>query len=190
LRPRARRGSSHARSGPEDQKKRGLRGTSRAKTSAESTVSVFGFVLASQFFCRFVRVLVSGSGLLGRQNRRTQNRRTTVGKRLFVGNLSYQTTEADLRDLFGQSGTVAEAKVVMDRDTGRPRGFAFVEMSTDAEAQEAMSQLDGREFGGRTLKVNEAQERSGGGGGGGRGGGFGGGGGGGGGGRGGGRGRW
>ena len=106
-----------------------------------------------------------------------------MGKRLYVGNLSYGTNETDLRDLFAQLGNVAEVKVVMDRETGRPRGFAFVEMSTDAEAQEAISQLNGRELDGRTLKINEAQERTGGGGGGGGGRGGGGGGGG-------GRGRW
>jgi cold-inducible RNA-binding protein len=97
-----------------------------------------------------------------------------MGKRLYVGNLSWDTTEADLRDAFATAGNVQEVKLVMDRDTGRPRGFAFVEMSTDGEAQNAVSQLHGRELGGRTLKVNEAQERTGGGGGGG--GGFGGGG--------------
>jgi RNA recognition motif-containing protein len=90
-----------------------------------------------------------------------------MSKRLYVGNLSYGTTEVDLRELFGQSGTVTDAKVVMDRETGRPRGFAFVEMSTDAEANNAIAALDGRELDGRTLKVNEAQERTGGGGGGG-----------------------
>jgi RNA recognition motif-containing protein len=105
-----------------------------------------------------------------------------------VGNLSYNTTELELREAFGQYGTVADAKVVMDRETGRPRGFAFVEMSTEQEAKEAIAQLGGRELGGRALTVNEAQERSGGGGGGrGGGGGYGRGGGGGGGG---GRGRW
>jgi cold-inducible RNA-binding protein len=117
-----------------------------------------------------------------------------MGRRLYVGNLSYGTTEMGLRELFGTLGTVADAKVVMDRETGRPRGFAFVEMSSDQEAQQAIEQLNGREVDGRAINVNEAQERSGGGGGGGRGGGFGGGGGGGGGGRGGGggggRGRW
>lgn len=125
-----------------------------------------------------------------------------MGRRLYVGNLSYDTNELGLKDVFGQAGTVTEAKVVMDRETGRPRGFAFVEMSTDAEAQAAIQQLDGRELDGRPLKVSEAQERTGGGGGGGRsfgggggggGGGYGGGGGGGGGrggGGGGGRGRW
>ena len=112
-----------------------------------------------------------------------------MGKRLYVGNLSYNTTEISLRDAFGQVGTVADAKIVMDRDTGRPRGFGFVEMGTDEEAQNAIQQLNGRELDGRAINVNEAQERSGGGGGGGRGGGGGGRGGGGGGG-GGGRGRW
>src|SRR5450432_1554160 len=114
-----------------------------------------------------------------------------MGKRLFVGNLSYDTTEMALRDLFGQTGTVSEAKVVMDRETGRPRGFAFVEMSTDQEAANAIEQLNGRDVDGRAINVNEAQERTGGGGGRGGGGGGGGGyGGGGGGGCGGGRGRW
>jgi RNA recognition motif-containing protein len=112
-----------------------------------------------------------------------------MGKRLYVGNLSYDTNELTLKDAFGQAGTVTEAKVVMDRETGRPRGFAFVEMASDAEAQAAIQQLDGRELDGRPIKVSEAQERSGGGGGGGRGG-YGGGGGGGRGGGGGGRGRW
>jgi RNA recognition motif-containing protein len=87
-----------------------------------------------------------------------------MGRRLYVGNLSYDTTELELRETFGKFGTVADAKVVMDRDTGRPRGFAFVEMSADQEAQEAIAQLNGRELGGRALNVNEAQERSGGGG--------------------------
>ena len=106
-----------------------------------------------------------------------------MGRRLYVGNLSYDTTELELRDVFGKFGTVADAKVVMDCETGRPRGFAFVEMSSDQEAQKAIAELNGRELGGRALNVNEAQERSGGGGGGGgRGGGGGGGGGG--------RGRW
>jgi cold-inducible RNA-binding protein len=103
-----------------------------------------------------------------------------MGRRLYVGNLSYDTTELELRETFGKFGTVADAKVVTDRDTGRPRGFAFVEMSSDQEAQEAIGQLNGRELGGRALNVNEAQERSGGGGGGRSGGGGGGGG----------RGRW
>jgi cold-inducible RNA-binding protein len=93
-----------------------------------------------------------------------------MGKRLYVGNLSYNTTENDLRDLFGQSGTVTDAKVMIDRETGRARGFAFVEMASDAEANQAIAALNGRDLDGRTLKVNEAQERSGGGGGGGRGG--------------------
>jgi cold-inducible RNA-binding protein len=109
-----------------------------------------------------------------------------MGRRLYVGNLSYDTTEMGLRELFGQMGTVADAKVVMDRETGRPRGFAFVEMSSDQEAQKAIEQLNGRDVDGRAINVNEAQERTGGrtgggGGGGGRGGGGGGGGG---------RGRW
>jgi len=103
-----------------------------------------------------------------------------MGRRLYVGNLSFNSTELTLRDAFGQVGTVTDVKMVMDRETGRPRGFAFVEMSSDQEAQAAIEQLNARELDGRAIKVNEAQERSGGGGGGGRGGGGGGGG----------RGRW
>ncbi|MDZ4695654.1 MAG: RNA-binding protein, partial [Deltaproteobacteria bacterium] len=90
-----------------------------------------------------------------------------MGKRLFVGNLSFNVNETELRDLFAQSGTVAECKLVTDRDTGRPRGFGFVEMSSDAEATAAIDALNGRDYQGRTLNVNEAQERTGGGGGGG-----------------------
>jgi cold-inducible RNA-binding protein len=93
-------------------------------------------------------------------------RRITMGKRLYVGNLSYSTTEADLRDAFAAAGEVAEVKVVLDRDTGRPRGFAFVEMATEAAAQSAMETLNGKDLQGRTIAVSEARERSGGGGGG------------------------
>ena len=88
-----------------------------------------------------------------------------MSKRLYVGNLSYSTTELELREVFERSGSVTDVKVMMDRETGRPRGFAFVEMSTDAEARDAIAQLNGSELGGRTLKINEAQERESGGGG-------------------------
>ena len=87
-----------------------------------------------------------------------------MGKRLYVGNLSFDTTEADLREHFGRSGTVSEVKVMTDRDSGRPRGFAFVEMGTDAEANKAITQLGGQALAGRTLKVSQAQERESGGG--------------------------
>jgi len=95
-----------------------------------------------------------------------------MGKRMYVGNLSYGTTELDLRDLFGQDGSVAEVKVVTDRETGRPRGFAFVEMSSEEEMRNAISQINGTELGGRTVKVTEAEERQDRGGGGGGGGGY------------------
>jgi RNA recognition motif-containing protein len=88
-------------------------------------------------------------------------------KKIYVGNLSYNATEDELREVFGQHGTVTSVSLVNDRETGRPRGFAFVEMSDGAE--KAIAALDGKEVGGRTLKVNEARPReSGGGGGGGR----------------------
>jgi RNA recognition motif-containing protein len=103
-----------------------------------------------------------------------------MGTRLYVGNLSYNVTEPELKDVFGENGrNVKEVKVVLDRDTGRPRGFAFVEMTTDAEAAQAIETLNGREIQGRPINVSEARERAprGGGGGGGYGGGGGGGGG-------------
>jgi RNA recognition motif-containing protein len=82
-----------------------------------------------------------------------------MGARLFVGNLTFTTTEDDLRNLFGPAGTIVDVKVVTDRETGRSRGFAFVEMNSAAEATEAIAQLNGRDFEGRTIKVNEAEER-------------------------------
>ncbi|MBI4509842.1 MAG: RNA-binding protein [Deltaproteobacteria bacterium] len=100
-----------------------------------------------------------------------------MGTRLYVGNLSFGTTENALRAAFEQDGrSVVEVKVVTDRDTGQPRGFAFVEMSSPADAESAISSLDGHMLDGRTLKVNMAQERPAGGGRGGFGGGGGGGG--------------
>jgi RNA recognition motif-containing protein len=82
-----------------------------------------------------------------------------MSTRLFVGNLSFDTNELELRDLFGQLGGVVEAKVVTDRETGRSRGFAFVEMTNAEEANKAISELNGRELAGRTLKVNQAESR-------------------------------
>lgn len=107
---------------------------------------------------------------------------------LYVGNLPYTTTDEDLREAFSAFGTVSSASVIMDRETGRSRGFGFVEMPEDEEARAALQGLAGQDFQGRPLTVNEARPRAerGGGGGGGRGG-YGGGGGGG---RGGGRGGW
>src|SRR5688500_6330498 len=105
-----------------------------------------------------------------------------MGTKLFVGNLSFEATENDLQDLFAQAGSVSSVNIMQDRATGRARGFGFVEMASDADAQNAISMVNGEDFKGRALTVDEArprEERSGGGGGGGyRGGGGGGGGGG------------
>ena len=91
-----------------------------------------------------------------------------TGSRLYVGNLAHATTESDLRAAFEQDGRkVVEVKLITDRDTGQPRGFGFVEMSSPADAEAAIAALDGRPLDGRTIKVNIAQERTGGGGGGG-----------------------
>jgi RNA recognition motif-containing protein len=106
-------------------------------------------------------------------------RSIAVGKKLYVGNLTFQVTSADLEQLFSQFGSVQSAQVASDRETGRSRGFGFVEMSTDAEAQEAIRALNDQDHNGRRLTVNEAkprEPRSGGGGYGGGGGGGGGGG--------------
>ncbi len=79
--------------------------------------------------------------------------------RLYVGSLSYQTTEQELADLFGQVGEVVSATVITDRDSGRSKGFGFVEMSNDDEARKAIDQLNGATLGGRTIVVNEAREK-------------------------------
>jgi len=81
-------------------------------------------------------------------------------KNLFVGNLNFQTTESDLRALFEPFGQIIRIHVAMDRETGRPRGFAFVEMTNDDEAKKAITALDGKELGGRNVKVNEARPKA------------------------------
>jgi len=93
-----------------------------------------------------------------------------MGKKLYVGNLSYDTTEADLTSMFEQHGRVSSVQVIMDRDTGRSKGFAFVEMSSDQEAQAAIQAFNGQMTNGRALTVNEARPKTEGGGRGGRGG--------------------
>lgn len=88
-----------------------------------------------------------------------------MGNKLYVGNLAYSVTEDSLNTLFGQHGTVSSCRLITDRDTGRSKGFGFVEMSTSEEAQQAVQALSGSEFDGRALTVNEArprEERSGG----------------------------
>ena len=82
-----------------------------------------------------------------------------MSTKLYVGNLAFETTSADLQELFAQAGTVKSASVVEDRDTGRSRGFAFVEMSTNAEAAAAIDQFNGKDLAGRPLTVNEAKPR-------------------------------
>lgn len=80
-----------------------------------------------------------------------------MAKKLYVGSLSYDTTEDSLRNLFAQAGTVESATVIMDRMSGRSKGFGFVEMSSDAEAQKAIEMFNGKELDGRTITVNEAR---------------------------------
>ena len=82
-----------------------------------------------------------------------------MAKNVYVGNMSYDTTESRLRELFEAHGEVTSVNIITDRDTGRPRGFAFVEMATDEAAAAAIAALDGQDVDGRTLKVNEARPR-------------------------------
>jgi cold-inducible RNA-binding protein len=82
-----------------------------------------------------------------------------MSNKLFVGNLSFETTENDLQDAFGAHGTVTETNLLMDRETGRPRGFGFITMSSAEEAQKAIDALNGKEIGGRALTVNVAKPR-------------------------------
>ena len=98
----------------------------------------------------------------------TGERYICMSTKLYVGNLAFGTTSEQLQEIFAQAGTVQSASVVEDRETGRSRGFAFVEMSTNAEAAAAIDQFNGKEVGGRALKVNEAKPRENRGGGGGR----------------------
>lgn len=99
-------------------------------------------------------------------------RNCELSKKLYVGNLPFSATEDELRSLFESHGSVGSVNVITDRETGRSRGFAFVEMDDAGAAEAAMRALDGQDMGGRSLRVNEAQDRRGGGGGGGGGGGF------------------
>jgi RNA recognition motif-containing protein len=93
-----------------------------------------------------------------------------MGKKLYVGNLTYGVTDSQLEQMFAPHGTVQSAQVIMDRDTGRSKGFGFVEMGSDQEAQAALAAMNGKEVDGRALTVNEAKPREDRGGGGGRGG--------------------
>jgi RNA recognition motif-containing protein len=93
-----------------------------------------------------------------------------MGRKLYVGNLAYSTTDASLREAFSASGTVESVNVITDRDTGQSKGFAFVEMASDSEAQSAIQALNGATVDGRQIKVNEARPKAPGGGGGGGGG--------------------
>ncbi len=90
-----------------------------------------------------------------------------LSKKLYVGNLSFSTTEDEIRGVFERHGSVDSVNVITDRETGRPRGFAFVEMGEESAASDAIRALDGTDLGGRNIKVNEAQDRQRGGGGGG-----------------------
>jgi RNA recognition motif-containing protein len=91
--------------------------------------------------------------------RRKLSKEIEVARKLYVGNLSFQITDSKLQEMFGAFGTVETAQVVMDRDTGRSKGFGFVEMATDQEAQAAITGLNGKEADGRALTVNEARPK-------------------------------
>jgi len=99
--------------------------------------------------------------LSGRQTGSDREGKRLVSVNIYVGNLPFSVTNAELEDLFGEHGTVSSAQVIMDRETGRARGFGFVEMEGADAARAAIEALDGAEVGGRRLKVNEARERQG-----------------------------
>ncbi len=82
-----------------------------------------------------------------------------MAKKLYVGNLSYETTEDGLKNMFSEFGTVASAKIIFDRDSGKSKGFGFIEMSSEEEANKAIAGTNGREFEGRQLRVNEAMDK-------------------------------
>ena len=83
-----------------------------------------------------------------------------MSKKIYVGNLPFSSTEADLKEAFGRHGGVESVNIITDRDTGRPRGFAFVEMEDANAAEDAIRALDGTDFGGRNIRVNEAQDKN------------------------------
>ncbi len=83
-----------------------------------------------------------------------------MGRKIYVGNLAFSATENSINDLFSQHGTVDSCQLIIDRETGRSKGFGFVEMSTDEEAQNAITSLNGQEVDGRSLKVNEARPQA------------------------------
>jgi len=112
----------------------------------------------ARFFARFRFVevpLVQSFSLILKAGKGTQK----MSMKLYVGNLSFETSSEDLQQLFSQAGTVESANVIEDRETGRSRGFAFVEMSSTEEGNAAIQQFNGHEVGGRTLNVNEAKPR-------------------------------
>jgi hypothetical protein len=96
-----------------------------------------------------------------------RDKECNLSKKLYIGNLPFTSTEEDLKEVFGRHGSVDSVAVITDRETGRPRGFAFVEMSEESAASDAIRALDGTDLGGRNIKVNEAQDKQRGGGGGG-----------------------
>lgn len=104
----------------------------------------------------------SPSGIIEGQitHLRVHSGESKLGNKLYVGNLPFSATDDELRALFGEYGTVESANVITDRETGRSRGFGFVEFQNEGDAQEAQQALDGREMDGRNLRVNEAQERT------------------------------
>jgi RNA recognition motif-containing protein len=140
------------------------------RRAAEKRITVASVCLRATRARPLVDVLGLSLRQSGNNPNAPQGQESVMGKKLFVGNLAFATSGADLEALFASAGTVESATVVNDRDTGRSRGFGFVEMSSASEASKAIAELNGKEVGGRPMNVSEAKEqaRTGGGGGGGR----------------------
>jgi len=135
----------------------------RANWSAVAFASLTFLLSHVQSYCFISRRQAYG-------NLRDQTEEATMAKKLYVGNLAYSVTDSTLEQMFAAHGNVQSAQVIMDRDTGRSKGFGFVEMSSDQEAQAAIAAMNGQQVEGRSLTVNEARPREDRGGGGGRGG--------------------
>ena len=138
--------------------KDGFLDSSRAGSLLVAEVALLKFIEHPKPAFAFFKAKATRSTLLLEFPKR-ERKKSIMATKLYVGNLSFNTTTQDLETMFGEAGTVESANIIEDRDTGRSRGFAFVEMSSAEEAKAAIASFDGKEIDGRALKVNEAKPR-------------------------------